>query len=56
MAFSNSLDVEAALNRCSSVEEWENFTDSVQIPENLLPYAYQRLVELSLQDIAFEVS
>ena len=56
MAFNNLSDFEAALNACSNEEEWENFTGSVQIPEHLLPIAYQRLVELSLQDIPFEVS
>ncbi|KAL9961202.1 hypothetical protein ACROYT_G030103 [Oculina patagonica] len=55
MAFNNLSDFEAALNACSNEQEWENFTGSVQIPEHLFPLAYQRLVELSLQDITFEI-
>ena len=56
MAFTNSTDIEAALNRCSTMEEWENLTTSMEIPEDLIPIAYQRLLELSFQDISFEVS
>ena len=33
------------------MEEWENFTVSVHIPEDFLPLEYQRLVELALGDL-----
>ena len=36
-------DLQTALNACSTVEEWEMFTGTIQIPENLTGLAYQRL-------------
>ena len=56
MAFTNSSDIEAALNRCSTMDEWDNFRASVHIPEDFFPLANHTLLELSLKDITFEVS
>ncbi len=46
MAFTNYFDIEAALNKCFTVEDWENFTGSVQIPKESGSVSYQKLVEL----------
>ena len=56
MAFTNNSDIEAALNECNTVEEWENFTGSDRIPEDLVPFSLQRFVDLSLAAITTQVS
>ena len=49
--FANVVDLQAALNACSTVRDWEMLTEAVQIPENFLPLAYPRLTELTLQEL-----
>ena len=44
-------DIEAALNACVSVRDWETLTESIQIPKVILPMAYTRLTELTLEEI-----
>ena len=57
MAFiTNVDDFQAALNACVSVQDWEMLTESVLIPDEWMPMAYQRLVELTVDGIEFEVS
>lgn len=55
MAFSVSA-FQAALNACTNVEEWQALTSSIDIPEELFPDVYSRLLDLSFQDMEFEVS
>ena len=57
MAFiTNVDDFQAALNACVSVQDWEMLTESVLIPDEWMPMAYQCLVELTVDGIEFEVS
>ena len=51
MACSTVMDIEAALNLYVSVRDWETLTESIQIPEVILPMAYARLTELTLEEI-----
>jgi len=44
-------DIEAALNACVSVRDWEALTESIQIPEVIVSMAYARLTELTLQEL-----
>ena len=53
MAFSNYSEIQAALNMCATVKEWES---SIHIPEELMPYALQRYADLALGDVTSEVS
>jgi len=55
-ALGNCNEIKTALNECSTVKELEEFTGSVQIPEELISFYFERFVEHSLQDIEFEVS
>ena len=55
MAFlTNIVDLQAALNACLTVHDWEMLTEAVEIPENFMPLAFARLTELTVQE--FEVS
>ena len=56
MAFTNNSDIKAALDSCAIIKEWENFTESVKIPEEPVPYSLQKFADLSLATITFEVS
>ena len=55
MAFISNFEIREALDRCVTEEEWENFTNSVHIPPELIPYAMQRYADIALSCIAFEV-
>ena len=46
MAFSVSA-FQAALNACTNVEEWQALTSSIDIPGELFPDVYSRLLDLS---------
>ena len=57
MASKNVSAIKAALNDCTTVEEWETLTGCIEIPEELFSDVYSRLIDLSWQDIeADEVS
>ena len=43
MAFTSVDDFQTALNACVSVRDWETLTESIQIPEVMVPMAYARL-------------
>ena len=52
MAFVTDVrEFRALLDACSSVRDWETLTESIQIPEAILPMAYTRLTELNLEKI-----
>ena len=51
MAFTSVNDFQAALNVCSTFQDWEILIDSAQIPEVLIPMAHARLADLTLQEI-----
>ena len=51
MAFTSVDDFQTALNACVSVRDWETLTESIQIPEVMVPMAYARLAELTLEEI-----
>ena len=52
MAFvTNVCEFQALLDACLSVRDWETLTESIQIPEAILPRAYARLTELTLEEI-----
>ena len=57
MASKNVSAIKAALNDCTTVEEWETLIGCMEIPEELFSDVYSRLIDLSWQDIeADEVS
>ena len=44
MAFVTDVrEFQALLDACSSTQEWETLTESIQIPEAILPMAYATL-------------
>ena len=49
--FTHVIDLQAALNACLSVRDWEMLTETVQIPENFVPLALARLTELTLEEL-----
>jgi len=49
--FTNIIDLQAALNACLTVHDWEMLTETVQIPENFVPLAFERLAELTVQEL-----
>ena len=51
MAFTSVDDFQTALNACVSVRDWETLTESIQIPEVILPIPYAKLTELTIQEI-----
>ena len=48
---SNVREFQALLDVCVSVRDWETLTESIQIPEVVVPMAYARLTELTLEEI-----
>ena len=50
MAFTSVDDCQTALNAGVSVRDWEMLTESIQIPEVMVPMAYARLTELTLEE------
>ena len=56
MASKDASAIKAALNDCTTVEEWEFLTGCIEIPEELFSDVYSRLIDLSWQDIEDEVS
>ena len=57
MASKDASAIKAALNDCTTVEEWETLIGCMEIPEELFSDVYSRLIDLSWQDIeADEVS
>ena len=51
MACLTIKDIEAALNVCVSVRDWETSTESIQFPKATVPMVYARLTELTLHEI-----
>ena len=52
MAFlTNFVDLQAALNACLTVRDWEMLTEAVEIPENFVPLAFARLTEVTVQEL-----
>ena len=52
MAFVTDVrEFQTLLDACVSVRDWETLTESIQIPEAILPMAYARLTELTLEEI-----
>ena len=51
MAYTSVDDFQTALNACVSVRDWETLMESIQIPEVVVPMAYARLTELTLEEI-----
>ena len=49
--FTNVVDLQAALNACVSVQDWEILTEAIQIPENFVPLAFAQLTELTVQEL-----
>ena len=49
--FTDVIDLQAALSACLSVRDWEMLTEAVQIPENFVPLAFERLLELTVQEL-----
>ena len=49
--FANVIDLQAALNACLTVRDWEMLTEAVEIPENFMPLAFARLTELTVQEL-----
>ena len=56
MASKNVSAFKVALNDCTTVEEWETLTASIEIPVELFPDVYSRLIDLSWRNIEVEVS
>ena len=50
MASKNVSAIRAALNDCTTVEEWETLIGCMEIPEELFSDVYSRLIDLSWQD------
>ena len=49
--FTNVIDLLAALGACLTVRDWEMLTDAVEIPDNFMPLAFARLIELTVQEL-----
>ena len=49
--FTNVIDLQAAFNACLTVHDWEMLTETVKIPENFVPLAFERLAELTVQEL-----
>ena len=47
----NLDELQALLDACSSAQEWEMLTESVLIPEEWIPMAHARLLELTAEAI-----
>ena len=55
MAYLTVKDIKAALNTSVTVPDWEKLTESIQIPEVMVPMAFARLTELTVQDIEVKI-
>ena len=51
MAFTSVDEIQTALNACVSVQDWDMLMNSSQIPEVLIPMAYARLSEVTVQEL-----
>ena len=49
--FTNVVDLQAALSACLTIRDWEMLTEAVEIPENFMPLAFERLTELTVQEL-----
>ena len=49
--FTNVVGLQVALSACLTVRDWEMLTEAVEIPENLMPLAFARLTELTVQEL-----
>ena len=49
--FTNVVDLQAASSACSTVRDWKILTETVEIPENIKPLAFERLAELTVQEV-----
>jgi len=49
--FTNVIDLQAALNACLTVHNCEMLTETVQIPDNFVALAFERLAELTVQEL-----
>ena len=49
--FTTVFDLQAALSACLTVHDWEMLTEAVEIPENFMPLAFERLTELTVQEL-----
>ena len=49
--FTTVFDLQAALSACLTVHDWEMLTEAVEIPENFIPLAFERLTELTVQEL-----
>ena len=50
-SITNVNELQALLDICLSVRDWETLPESNQIPEAILPLAYARLTELNLKEL-----
>ena len=53
-SFINITDVrkfQALWDVCASVRDWETLTESIQIPEVIVPMPYARLTDLTIEEI-----
>ena len=44
-------EFQALLDACSSTQEWQMLMDSVLIPDEWMAMAYERLTELTVQEL-----
>ena len=52
MAFVTDVhEFQAFLDACSSTQEWQMLMDSVLIPDEWMAMAYERLTELTVQEL-----
>ena len=52
MAFVTDVhEFQALLDACSSTQEWQMLMDSVLIPDEWMAMAYERLTELTVQEL-----
>ena len=56
MAFVTNVDeFQALLNGCSPTHDWELLLESILIPDEWIPMAYARLLELTAQEIPVSI-
>ena len=51
IAFTSVDEIQTALNACVYVQDWDMLMNLSQIPEVLIPMAYARLPELTVQEL-----
>ena len=57
MAFVTDVrEFQAALSDCLTVRDWVMLTEAVEIPENFIPLAFARLIELTVQELGVSSS